>query len=230
MTKKKLAITMVEIIVEVILVIVVGYLFIDVILRAHMVCYILATNIENSDHSCEEITLDYKEPENPQIFENIKFDAMWGLQDDSDEDRSSVRYTHDEDLILMCSSGSNVLEVGWFELYLSDIEENIYSSELKASFFDSMSDIKMQYALAISTHNILLGASPDDGVLYIANTENFTVHINKTGIKDTSSWAVDFISRDKTTSTYFCLIDKSNSLTIDDVIDFTSRCSLVSEE
>ena len=174
----------------------------------------------------EEKIIEYKEPENPQNFDGVQYDLIWGLQKNLTNDTSFEEYTNDNGLVFFCSSQSNVVETGSLTEYSTDIEKIIYSSDLEVNLFDPISDLFANYAIA-GKINELSEVNPNGSTLYVVKVEDVTMNIIKQGKGVTR---IGVISKDKDSIINLNIIDNLNTLSTDDLFDFASRVSFTYEE
>ena len=193
--------------------------------RLFIVMRISSVN-ESSRLLFEEKIIEYKEPENPQNFDGVQYDLMWGLQKNLTNDTSFEEYTNDNGLVFFCSSQSNVVETGSLTEYSTDIEKIIYSSDLEVNLFDPISDLFANYAIA-GKINELSEVNPNGSTLYVVKVEDVTMNIIKQGKGVTR---IGVISKDKDSIINLNIIDNLNTLSTDDLFDFASRVSFTYEE
>lgn len=174
----------------------------------------------------EEEIIKYKEPENPQNFDGVQYDLIWGLHKNLTSDTSFEEYTNDNGVVFFCSSQSNVVEAGSSTEYSTDIEKIVYSSDLEVSLFDPISDLFAKYAIA-GKINELSEVNPNGSTLYVVKVEDVTMNIIKQG---NGAVRIGVISKDKNSIINLNIIDNSNSLSMDDLFDFASRVSFTYEE
>lgn len=193
--------------------------------RLFIVMRISSVN-ESSRLLFEEKIIEYKEPENPQNFDGVQYDLIWGLQKNLTNDTSFEEYTNDNGLVFFCSSQSNVVETGSLTEYSTDIEKIIYSSDLEVNLFDPISDLFANYAIA-GKINELSEVNPNGSTLYVVKVEDVTMNIIKQGKGVTR---IGVISKDKDSIINLNIIDNLNTLSTDDLFDFASRVSFTYEE